>query len=108
MPNRPRRSRHAPSTLHLARSRPVSFSRRRGRHLGRREDKPIHKVYRQLYPQVYDWENLLLAWRKARKGKRGQPPLKHTWPTTCWITVPKAQLEWVVLHMEASSNFANQ
>lgn len=32
------------------------------------------KVYRHLYPQVYDWENLLLAWRKARKGKRGQPP----------------------------------
>lgn len=32
------------------------------------------KVYRNLYPHVYDWENLLLAWRKARKGKRGQPP----------------------------------
>lgn len=30
--------------------------------------------YRHLYPQVYDWDNLLLAWRKARKGKRGQPP----------------------------------
>lgn len=32
------------------------------------------QVYRHLYAQVYDWENLLLAWRKARKGKRGQPP----------------------------------
>jgi retron-type reverse transcriptase len=32
------------------------------------------KVYRHLYEQVYAWENLLLAWRKARKGKRGQPP----------------------------------
>ena len=32
------------------------------------------KVYRHLYPQVHDWENLLLAWRKARKGKRGSPP----------------------------------
>jgi len=32
------------------------------------------KVYRHLYPQVCAWENLLLAWRKARKGKRGQPP----------------------------------
>lgn len=32
------------------------------------------KVYRHLYPQVCTWENLLLAWRKARKGKRGQPP----------------------------------
>lgn len=31
-------------------------------------------VYRHLYPQVYDWENLLLAWRKARKGKRGHAP----------------------------------
>ena len=31
-------------------------------------------VYRHLYAQVYDWENLLLAWRKAAKGKRGQPP----------------------------------
>lgn len=32
------------------------------------------KVYRHLYGQIYDWENLLLAWRTARKGKRGQPP----------------------------------
>ncbi len=32
------------------------------------------KVYRHLYDQVYNWENLLLAWRKARKGKRGQSP----------------------------------
>lgn len=31
-------------------------------------------VYRHLYPQVYDWDNLLLAWRKARKGKRRRPP----------------------------------
>ncbi|MCB9150260.1 MAG: RNA-dependent DNA polymerase [Caldilineaceae bacterium] len=32
------------------------------------------KKYRHLYPQVYEWENLLGAWRKAAKGKRGQPP----------------------------------
>ncbi|GEM_PF-2345857 len=32
------------------------------------------KVYRHLYEQIYAWENLLLAWRKARKGKRGQAP----------------------------------
>ena len=32
------------------------------------------KVHRHLYHQVYDWDNLLLAWRKARKGKRGKPP----------------------------------
>ena len=34
----------------------------------------MSKVYRHLYSQVYDWENLMLAWRKARRGKRGQPP----------------------------------
>ena len=27
-----------------------------------------------LYPQVWDWDNLLLAYRKASKGKRGKPP----------------------------------
>ena len=32
------------------------------------------RVYRHLYGQVYDWDNLLLAWRKARRGKRGLPP----------------------------------
>ena len=32
------------------------------------------RVYRHLFPQVIAWENLLLAWRKARKGKRGHPP----------------------------------
>ena len=31
-------------------------------------------VYRHLYHQVYDWDNLLEAWHKARRGKRGQPP----------------------------------
>jgi retron-type reverse transcriptase len=29
------------------------------------------KTYKNLYPLVYDFENLYLAWRKARKGKRG-------------------------------------
>ena len=29
------------------------------------------KTYKNLYPQVVDFENLYLAWRKARKGKRG-------------------------------------
>lgn len=28
----------------------------------------------QLYPRVYAWENLLEAYRKAARGKRGQPP----------------------------------
>ncbi len=30
------------------------------------------KTYRGLYPQVYSFENLYSAWRKARKGKRGR------------------------------------
>ena len=32
------------------------------------------KTYRHLYPKVCDWDNLYLAYRKARKGKRGRPP----------------------------------
>jgi retron-type reverse transcriptase len=32
------------------------------------------KTYRHLYPQVFDWDNLYLAYRKARKGKRGRLP----------------------------------
>jgi RNA-directed DNA polymerase len=31
------------------------------------------KTYRNLYPQVWDFENLYLAYRKARKGKRSRP-----------------------------------
>lgn len=30
------------------------------------------KTYRHLYPQVYDFENLYRAYRRARKGKRGK------------------------------------
>jgi retron-type reverse transcriptase len=30
------------------------------------------KTYRHLYPEVWEFENLLLAYRKARKGKRGK------------------------------------
>jgi len=32
------------------------------------------KVFAKLYPQVCSFENLYLAYRKARKGKRGRPP----------------------------------
>ncbi|GEM_PF-4630302 len=32
------------------------------------------KTYRHLYPQVWDFENLYLAYRKARRGKRGKVP----------------------------------
>ena len=31
------------------------------------------KTHKHLYPQVYDFENLYLAYRKARRGKRGRP-----------------------------------
>ena len=30
------------------------------------------KTYRNLYPKVWDFENLLMAYQKARKGKRGK------------------------------------
>jgi retron-type reverse transcriptase len=30
------------------------------------------KTYKHLYPRVYDFENIYLAYRKARKGKRGR------------------------------------
>ena len=33
------------------------------------------KTYRSLYPQVVAWENLELAYRHARKGKRGRGPV---------------------------------
>jgi len=32
------------------------------------------KSYTHLYEQVCDWDNLYLAYRKARKGKRSRPP----------------------------------
>jgi hypothetical protein len=32
------------------------------------------KPYDSLYSKVWDWDNLLLAHRKASKGKRGKPP----------------------------------
>ncbi|MFQ5858033.1 MAG: reverse transcriptase domain-containing protein [Anaerolineae bacterium] len=32
------------------------------------------KVFANLYPQVCEFENIYLAYRKARKGKRGRPP----------------------------------
>ncbi len=30
------------------------------------------KTHKHLYPQVYSFENLLIAYYKARKGKRGK------------------------------------
>jgi hypothetical protein len=32
------------------------------------------KNYRNLYPQIHEWDNLYKAYRQARKGKRSWPP----------------------------------
>jgi len=32
------------------------------------------KTYRNLYPQICAWENIELAYRRARKGKRARKP----------------------------------
>jgi len=32
------------------------------------------KTYKKLYPSICDFENIYLAYRKARRGKRGKPP----------------------------------
>ena len=31
------------------------------------------KTYKNLYPQIIDFRNLVQAWRKARRGKRYKP-----------------------------------
>ena len=38
-------------------------------------------VYRHLYDQVCDWENLMRAWRKAQgqRGRRPQRPSSGAW-----------------------------
>jgi hypothetical protein len=33
------------------------------------------KTYKNLYPQIYAWENLERAYRKARRGKRSLAPV---------------------------------
>jgi len=35
-------------------------------------DRVKMKTYKQLYPRIYEFENLYLAYRKARKGKRNR------------------------------------
>ncbi len=32
------------------------------------------QTFKNLYPQIWDWDNLTLAYRKARKGKRARVP----------------------------------
>ena len=33
------------------------------------------KTYKHLYPKVWNWDNLYVAYRRARKGKRGKAPV---------------------------------
>jgi hypothetical protein len=33
------------------------------------------KTYKNLYPWIYDWETLEIAYRRARKGKRRSQPV---------------------------------
>ncbi|MCP4755679.1 MAG: RNA-dependent DNA polymerase, partial [Proteobacteria bacterium] len=33
------------------------------------------KTYKNLYPQIHSWENLEMAYRKARRGKRKYEPV---------------------------------
>ena len=33
------------------------------------------KTYRNLYPQICDFENIYAAYRRARRGKRGKAPV---------------------------------
>ena len=40
---------------------------------GRTRNPPM-KSYKHLYPAVCEWDNLDLAYRKARLGKRSRPP----------------------------------
>lgn len=35
-----------------------------------------HRYFHNVWPQVFDWENLLLAYRKARRGKRRQAEIQ--------------------------------
>jgi hypothetical protein len=35
----------------------------------------VLRTFRNLYPQVVAWENLELAYRRARKGKRAHRPV---------------------------------
>jgi len=44
------------------------------------------KTYRNLYPQVYDFENLYQAYRAARLGKRGRGQVARgrCIPTEAW------------------------
>ena len=35
------------------------------------------KTYKNLYPKVWAWDNLYLAYRRARKGKRGRVPVAN-------------------------------
>ena len=39
------------------------------------------RTFKRLYPQIYDFDNLWLAWRRARRGG------KRSWPTVAAFEV---------------------
>ena len=51
-----------------------------------------------LYPKVWDWDNLLLAYRKASKGKRGRARLRK-------LDLADAELDKVRLYLRLASRW---
>jgi hypothetical protein len=51
------------------------------------------RTFKGLYPKIYDWDNLWLAWRKARRGG------KRKWPSVAAFEVDLEQNLWA-LHEE--------
>jgi len=51
------------------------------------------RTFKQLCPQSYDWGNLWLAWRRARRGG------KRKWPTVAEFELDLEQNLWA-LHEE--------
>ncbi len=53
-------------------------------------------TYKNLYPQIYDFDNLYIAWRRARRGG------KRKWPTVAAFEIDLEQNLWA-LHDELAT-----
>jgi len=54
------------------------------------------KTYKNLYPQVWAWDNLYRAYRKARKGKRARAPVAaFEWDLEGNLVRLAHELEWL-------------
>ena len=51
------------------------------------------RTFKRLYPRIYDFDNLWLAWRRARRGG------KRKWPTVAASEIDLEQNLWA-LHEE--------